>query len=71
MFIRGFVVKNNSSEYRGGGVNINNWAQNTEVFMLEDMTITNNRSTNGDAGGLYLENNGEEAVIQNVIVAFN
>lgn len=70
-YIKGFEIINNSANYEGGGLHINNWGNNNSDLEIEDIKIINNRSNYGSAGGMYISNNGEDAIMSNVIIASN
>ena len=71
-YVKGFEVINNSASYNGGGVSIDNWGYGSSSLIIEDMKVINNRSLSSyGTGGMYLNNNGEDAILRNVIIASN
>ena len=72
IYLRGFSVINNSASGNGAGIFINNWGNNNNSMIIENIKVLNNRSlVSWGSGGIYLNNNGDDAIMRNVIVASN
>jgi hypothetical protein len=69
-YIRGFEIVNNSADGTGG-LHVSNWGNNNGTLEIDNIKVVNNRSTSYGAGGAYISNNGEDAILSNVIISSN
>ena len=69
-YIRGFEIVNNSADGTGG-LHVSNWGNNNGTLEIDNIKVVNNRSTSYGTGGAYISNNGEDAILSNVIISSN
>jgi hypothetical protein len=69
-YIRGFEIVNNSADGTGG-LHVSNWGNNNGTLEIDNIKVVNNRSTSYGAGGASISNNGEDAILSNVIISSN
>ena len=69
-YIRGFEIVNNSADGTGG-LHVSNWGNNNGTLEIDNIKVVNNRSTSYGAGGAHISNNGEDAILSNVIISSN
>ena len=70
-YIRGFEIVNNSADGTAGGLHVSNWGNNNGTLEIDNIKVVNNRSTSYGAGGASISNNGEDAILSNVIISSN